>query len=45
MIGGLIIVPLVSLVTPSLPESEVNEKFACYEKEVVVKTKDSLGKD
>ena len=45
MIGGLIIVPLVSIVTPKLSEAEVNEKFACYEKEVTVKTKDSLGQE
>ncbi len=38
MVGGLIIVPLVSLVTPKMSEAEVEEKFSGY------KTKKGLEK-
>ena len=43
MLGGLILVPIVSLFTrKSLPEN-VNDKFSCYEETVVTNKKDSLG--
>ena len=43
MLAGLVLVPLVSLVTPR-PERELTESaFACYEAKVVVPVKRSLG--
>lgn len=43
MLGGLIIVPIVSLFTRKPDEKEVDEIFSCYEKTVTVSAKDSLG--
>ncbi len=34
MVGGLVIVPIVSLVTPKLEAGKVNQMFACYEKKL-----------
>ncbi|MGN0383406.1 MAG: sodium:solute symporter [Eubacterium sp.] len=45
MIASLIIVPLVSLVTPKLSKSEIDSIFACYGKKVVVTGKEALGED
>ncbi|MBO5726649.1 MAG: sodium/solute symporter [Clostridia bacterium] len=43
MLGGLIIVPVVSLLSPK-PDKELTESmFSCYHKEVIVETKESLG--
>ena len=43
MLAGLIIVPLVSLLTkPPRPEA-VAQVFACYDRKVVVSVKDSIG--
>ncbi|MDR1943199.1 MAG: sodium:solute symporter [Synergistaceae bacterium] len=43
MLAGLVIVPVVSLLTPA-PERELTEKsFACYEEVVEVRTRESLG--
>ena len=42
MIAGLIIVPIVSLVTPKLRGDLVGDIFKCYEKTVVVSKKKSL---
>ena len=44
MLFGLIIVPLVSLVTPKCDKEKVDEIFGCYEKEVSMPIKDALGK-
>ena len=44
MITGLIIVPVVSLVTPKPDKDLVENAFACYEKETKVAQKTSLGK-
>ncbi len=41
MLGGLVIVPAVSLLTKK-PEG-TDEKFACYTKKILVNAKDSLG--
>ncbi len=41
MVGGLVIVPVVSLLTKK--PADVDEKFACYTKKVLVEAKDSLG--
>ena len=43
MLGGLVIVPVVSLITPKMKNEEVEEIFSCYPKEVKVTSKESLG--
>ena len=43
MIAGLIIVPVVSLVTPRLPQQHLDEVFSCYDRQVLVTVKDSIG--
>lgn len=43
MIAGLVIVPVVSLVTPKQKLETVNEMFACYESKVLVSAKEALG--
>ena len=42
MLAGLVIVPVVSLVTPGLSKEKVEEVFACYDEEVHVKRKVAL---
>lgn len=44
MLGGLVIVPIVSLFTPKQDKQVVDEMFECYQKEVTVMSKESLGK-
>lgn len=44
MIAGLIIVPIVSLITPKPDQEMVDSAFACYEKETTVAQKTALGK-
>ncbi len=44
MLGGLILVPVVSLLTKKPDKECVNAMFACYNKEVIVESKKSLGK-
>lgn len=39
MVGGLIIVPLVSLITPKMNKNKVDEIFACYDEKVQVEKK------
>lgn len=43
MLGGLVIVPVVSLFTPKQKSEDVEEIFSCYQKEVKVTSKESLG--
>ncbi len=43
MVGGLIIVPIVSMFTKSQKAEEVDEMFACYDEIVEVTTKESLN--
>jgi SSS family solute:Na+ symporter len=43
MIAGLILVPLVSLVTPKPDAKLVEETFACYNEKVVVLQSSQLG--
>ncbi|MBP3656054.1 MAG: sodium:solute symporter [Clostridia bacterium] len=43
MVAGLVIVPVVSLVTPKMPKAHLDQIFACYEKKVLVTVKDSIG--
>lgn len=45
MIMGLIIVPVVSMFTPAPKKERLDEIFACYEKTVTVKVKDSIGNE
>ena len=44
MLAGLVIVPVVSLITPKPDKDLVENAFACYEKETKVAQKTSLGK-
>ncbi len=44
MLAGLIIVPLVSLATPKPEKSFVDGIFTCYDRQVNVDVRDSLGK-
>lgn len=39
MVAGLIVVPVVSLITPKLSGDKVNEIFECYEEKVTVEQK------
>ena len=43
MLGGLILVPVVSAFTKKTKPENVDEKFSCYEETVVTNKKDSLG--
>jgi SSS family solute:Na+ symporter len=43
MVGGLILVPIVSLLTQKTCPANVEEKFACYDTPVVTNQKTSLG--
>lgn len=45
MIAGLIIVPVVSLITPKMDRKKVDKIFTCYEEEVHVKQKVALAED
>ncbi|MDD6311603.1 MAG: sodium:solute symporter [Firmicutes bacterium] len=42
MVGGLIIVPIISLITPKSDAKEVEQTFACYDKKVEVSVKEAL---
>lgn len=44
MLAGLVIVPVVSLLTPKPDQKLIDETFACYEQPKVVAQKTSLGK-
>jgi len=39
MIAGLIVVPVVSLVTPKMKKETVDERFSCYDEKVTVEKK------
>ena len=43
MIAGLIIVPVVSLVTPKMDKAYVDQVFSCYDRQVTVNVTDSIG--
>ena len=43
MIAGLIIVPVVSLITPKPDKAHVDQVFSCYDRTVVVHVTDSIG--
>ena len=42
MIAGLIVVPVVSLITPKLKKQKVDEIFTCYDEKVTITKKRSL---
>ena len=42
MVAGLIIVPIVSIVTPKLDTKKVDDIFACYDEKVTIPKKNSL---
>ncbi len=43
MLGGLILVPIVSLITPKMNAEEVNSMFACYDTKVTVRAAENLS--
>ena len=43
MVGGLLLVPIVSLLSQKTLPENVDEKFAGYDVQVVTSKKDSLG--
>ena len=45
MVAGLIVVPVVSLVTPKMKKEIVEESFSCYDKKVVVENSVALPKE
>jgi len=45
MLIGLVIVPVVSLITPKMEEKKLTSIFSCYEEEVHVKRKVALPED
>ncbi len=45
MMIGLVIVPLVSLITKKMDSKEVDEMFSCYDEKITVTVRDSLGKE
>jgi SSS family solute:Na+ symporter len=45
MVGGLLIVPLVSLFTKKPDENIVKDAFSSYDRTITVKVSESLGDD
>ncbi len=45
MVGGLILIPIVSLITPKMKGQDIDEIFDCYEEKVVVEQKVALPED
>lgn len=45
MLFGMILVPIVSLVTKPPKKEKVDEIFACYDEKVLVSVKDSIGQE
>ena len=45
MIAGLVVVPVVSLITPKLDKGEIDYSFKCYDKKKVVEEKIALPDD
>ena len=43
MIAGLVLVPLVSLITPKPNKALVDDAFACYDEKVTVPKSKALG--
>lgn len=45
MVASLIVVPIVSLITPKMKQETVDEIFTCYDQKVTVTEKTSLGEN
>ncbi len=45
MVAGLVIVPVVSLLTPGMDKQELEQIFTCLEEQVVVDKKIALPKE
>ena len=45
MVAGLIIVPVVSIITPKLNKDKLESIFSCYEEKIVIEKKYSLPED
>jgi SSS family solute:Na+ symporter len=45
MVAGMIIVPVVSLLTPKPSGEHIDRIFACYDETVVIKKKHSLEEE
>jgi Na+(H+)/acetate symporter ActP len=43
MLAGLVIVPVVSMITKAPDKASVENCFSCYEETVTVKVRDDLG--
>ena len=43
MVGGLILVPIISLLTPKMKKDHVDAMFTCYNENVTVQATKSLG--
>ena len=43
MLAGLVIVPVVSMVTKAPEQKTLENIFSCYDKKVTVSVKDSIG--
>jgi Na+/proline symporter len=43
MLAGLVLVPLISLITPAPDKQLVDNAFSCYERKVTVRQTDALG--
>ncbi|MBP5289353.1 MAG: sodium:solute symporter [Clostridia bacterium] len=43
MLAGLVLVPLVSLITPKLPKADVEQIFSCYNRKVSVPVTDAIA--
>ncbi len=42
MVAGLVIVPIVSFITPKLAQAKVDGIFSCYDEKVTIEKKYSL---
>ena len=45
MVAGLVVVPVVSLITPKLDKGEIDFSFKCYDKKKVIEEKIALPED
>ncbi len=43
MLAGMIIVPVVSLLSPAPDKAQVEQIFSCYDRKVTVRARDSIG--
>lgn len=43
MVGGLVLVPIISLLTQKTLPKNIKDKFSCYDVKVITSKKDSLG--